>query len=82
MIPFAVSIRGVSQPGQGHWVLAVEGKRLLVVHEDRSLQWHQMDECTFVKLIPPDAPHPVLPVQPKQGLVVAKHGIAEMRNGS
>ncbi len=65
MIGFAVTVAGLSKEGQAHWVLDVQGKRLLIVHEDQSFHWHHMDECRFVKLVPPDAPVPVI-VAPEQ----------------
>lgn len=70
MLEFAVTVKGMDD-GKARWVLAVEGDRLLIVHEDKSLQWHKMEDCKFAKLVPPDMPRPVIPMQPKQdGLVV------------
>lgn len=68
MINFAVSINGVTAEGQGTWVLAVDpaGERFLIVHEDKTMHWHPMAECTFVKAATPDMPTLVYPVQPKQ----------------
>ena len=71
MIPFAVSIEGVTEEGQAVWVLAVDGERLLTSHSDGSLHWHPLTDCTFAKLVNPEAPQAVIPVQPKpqNGLV-------------
>jgi len=65
MLEFAVSVDGVTEEGKGHWVLAVDpaGERLLIAHQDGSFHWHVMSECKFVKLINPDAPRPVIPIQ-------------------
>ena len=65
MIPFAVTVEGVTKPGQAYWVLGIDpgGERLLVVHEDQSFHWHPIAACSFAKLVQPDAPQPVIPVQ-------------------
>lgn len=67
MIPFAVSVDGLAQ---AQWVLAVEGDRILVCHEDNSLHWHMMSECRLVRAQTPDQPVTVLPVQPQQKIVI------------
>ena len=66
MIPFAVFIEGVTEEGQGQWVLAVDpvGERLLIVHDDGGLRWHPLADCRLVKVISPEAPRLVVPVQP------------------
>jgi len=64
MIPFAVSIEGVTEEGTAFWVLAVEGERFLVSGHDRVLRWVPMAECRFARLVPPDAPMPVFTVPP------------------
>lgn len=66
MLPFAVVIEGLTEQGQALWVLAVDppGERLLIVRPDKSLHWYPMSECRFAKMLPPDAPRPVIPVQP------------------
>lgn len=68
MLPFSVYVEGVSQEGKGTWVLAVDpaGDRLLLSHEDKSLQWHPMAECSFHGIVPPGTPQPVMIVQPQQ----------------
>lgn len=72
MLEFSVSVPGVTEEGQGKWVLAVDpvGERLLLVNADKSLQWYPMGDCTFVGLMPPDAPRHVIPVQPEQPAVL------------
>ena len=66
MIEFAVQVSGLTKEGQASWVLDVDpaGERLLLAHEDKTLHWHPMAECLFAKLMPPDAPRAVIPVQP------------------
>ena len=63
MLEFAVTVEGITQ---AQWVLAVDptGERLLIVHDDKSMHWHAMKDCRFVKVVNPDAPRPVIPVQP------------------
>lgn len=67
MLEFAVTVEGVTKAGEAQWVLAVDpvGGRLLIVHDDKRMYWHPMAECLFVKVIPPDAPRMVIPVQPQ-----------------
>lgn len=74
MLPFSVSVEGLTQEGQGKWVLALDmdGDRLLLAHEDKSLHWHPIAECAFHGTIPPGTPQPMMLVQPPdQGRVVA-----------
>ena len=69
MADFAVKVAELDgDTDRCRWVLAVDpvGDRLLVVHEDRTLHWHPMDDCTFAKMVPPDGPVPVVAVQPQQ----------------
>ena len=68
MIEFAVSVKDVTKEGQATWVLAVDpvGERMLIVHDDKSLHWHPMADCTFVKASTPDMPRAVIAVQPQQ----------------
>lgn len=72
MLEFSVSVPGVTEEGQGKWALAVDpvGERLLLVNEDKSLQWYPMKDCTFMGLVPPDAPRHVIPVQPQEPAVL------------
>jgi hypothetical protein len=67
MIEFAVRVKGLhaEDDGQATWVLAVDPQGgVLIVHEDKTLHWHPLADCTFAKLIPPDRPRPVFAVQP------------------
>lgn len=65
MVEFAVKVEGIELP---QWVLAVDpiGERLLIVHENQSLQWHPMAACKFVKAQTPDNPRLVMAVQPQK----------------
>ena len=71
MPDFAVAIEGVTKEGQGRWVLAVDGDRLLVAYEDKSLHWHQLTECNFASMADPTGVQPVIVVQPKPGPALA-----------
>ena len=64
MIPFAVAIQGVTEEGQAQWALAVTKEELLTASADGELVWYPLSQCTFVKLVPPDMPQPVMIVQP------------------
>ena len=68
MLEFAVTVKGITQEKQAKWVLAVDpvGERLLIVHEDKSLHWHPMVDCMFVKAASADMPRAVVIVQPDQ----------------
>lgn len=68
MLAFAVQVKDVTKEGQATWVLDIDpvGERFLIVHEDKTMHWHPMADCTFVKLVSPDAPTPVVPVQTNQ----------------
>ena len=68
MLQFAVSIEGVTKDGEGQWVLAVDpvGERLLTAHADGLFHWHPMADCRLFRFINPEAPQPVLPMQPAQ----------------
>lgn len=86
MLEFAVSIEGVTEEGSALWVLAVDptGERLLVAYNDRSLHWHPLMECVFAKLVNPEAPKAVIPIQPQQRIAVPNRALRrEMeRNGA
>lgn len=69
MIPFAVTVKDVTEPGQALWVLAVSRESLLTAYGDGTFHWHKLADCRFAKLIPPDAPQPVFVVQQQPGLV-------------
>ncbi len=79
MLPFAVSIKDVSKPGQAQWVLAVDHGELLVAYDDQTLHWHKLEDCRFVRAASPDMPQPVVIVQPPQGLVMP--GIGQIGRG-
>jgi len=64
VIPFAVSVKELHGDGQASWVLAVSETAILIVHEDKSLHWHPIEDCTFARLMAPDQPQPVVAVQP------------------
>ena len=68
MMEFAVTVEGLDREDQARWVLEVDavGERFLIAHDDRTLHWHPMAECTFAKCANPDQPRLVLPVQPQQ----------------
>lgn len=74
MLPFAVKVKGLDDGmDRAHWVLAVDPKAgALVTHDDGSLKWHPLSECTFVKMVRPDQPMPVVPVQvkPQNGIAL------------
>lgn len=70
MLDFAVKVKGIHEESgnKAAWVLAIDpaGERLLIVHEDKSMHWHPLEDCAFVKLMPPDAPKPTYIVQPRK----------------
>lgn len=80
MLEFAVTQKGMDET-KAKWVLAVQGNKLLLIEQDRSLKWYPMDECKFAKLISPDAPRPVLPVAPQQQSLVVPGGLQGRGNG-
>jgi len=65
MIPFAVTIEGVTKEGNAVWVLAVTKDELLTAADTGELVWYPLSDCKFVKLVPPDMPKPVMIVQPQ-----------------
>ena len=80
MIPFAVSVAGYSKPDEAQWVLAVSRESLLVAHRDNTLHWHKLADCKFARLIPPDAPQPVMLVE-KQIVVPGRGPLRPGRDG-
>ena len=84
MIPFAVSVEGLTSEGRAIWVLAIDGDRLLLAHEDRTLHWHPLAECSFAKLIDPEAPKAVVPVQAQRPLAIPNRAMRREleRNGA
>lgn len=65
MIPFAVSIEGVTEEGQAQWALAADAESILTANADGSLEWYPLTKCKFVKLVSPELPKPVFVVQPQ-----------------
>lgn len=69
MLDFAVKVKGVHEESDNTaaWVLATDpvGERLLIAYEDKSMHWHPLGDCTFAKLVSPDAPKPTYIVQPR-----------------
>lgn len=78
MLQFSVSVEGLTEEGEGKWVLAVDpvGDQLLLAHNDSTLHWHPMAECTFHSTVPPNAPHPVFVVPPPQAAQSAQPTLA------
>ncbi len=84
MLPFSVSVEGVTQEGQGKWVLALDmvGDRVLLSHDDKSLHWHAMADCTFHGTIPPGTPQPMIIVQAQQPTLLRPSGPPSLENGA
>lgn len=68
MLEFAVQVKGLHdvEGGQATWVLAVDPTAgVLIAHDDdKTLHWHPLADCTFARLMKPDAPRPVFAVEP------------------
>lgn len=64
---FAVKVKG-DPPDHARWVLAVDPafSRLLMVNDDKTLEWVEMADCKFVKLAGPEQPRPVFAVPMQQ----------------
>lgn len=62
---FAVTVKGMDTD-TARWVLAVDGDRFLITHEDKSLHWVKMADCTFARAGSPDQPRPVFAVPVQQ----------------
>ena len=71
MLAFAVSIKGLHQPGEAAWVLAIDpiGDRILTAVKDGSLKWFSLEDCVFAKIVNPEGPMPVIPAQPANGIM-------------
>jgi len=70
VLEFAVRVHGLHNDDEDKaaWVLAVDPVAgLLIVHEDKTMHWHPLADCSFAKLVLPDAPRPVVPVQLQRG---------------
>ena len=72
---FAVHIEGVHETDVATWVLAVDGDRLLVAYEDKTLHWHDLSECTFAKGATPEVARPVVVVQPQRPELVTPNRV-------
>ena len=72
MIPFAVKVQGLDADNKARWVLGIDavGERLLVAHDDGSLHWHPLVECAVGKIISPEQPQMVIPVQLQENPLV------------
>lgn len=68
---FVVHVKG-DPPEQGYWVLAVDAARnqFLISREEGKFVWVTIGDCTFVRLVNPEMPKPVVAVQPKQAITV------------
>ncbi len=84
MLPFSVSVEGVTGEGEGKWVLAIDlvGDRLLLAHDDKSLHWHATADCAFHTFVPPNAPIPMMVVQPQQPTLLRPSGPPSLGNGA
>ena len=71
MLEFAVRLPGVHEDDQGCWVLAVEQGKLLLAYPDNSLHWHAVEDCKFLKLMPPDTPRQRVMLAPRPGPTIA-----------
>lgn len=81
MISFAVWHEGMDE-GQGSWVLAVDGNRLLLSGKDGSLYYRSIADCRLLKAQTPDNPIAVVPIQVQQqpGIVVPQNGFMKGLN--
>lgn len=67
MLEFAVQVKGIHKDGQSVWILAVDPTAgVLIAYDDKTLHWHPLEECTFVKAALPTSPRPVFAVQPAE----------------
>jgi len=82
MISFAVTHPSMPE-GQGQWVIAIDGDRLLVSNKDRDLIFLPVSECKLLKVHTPEQPIMVMPVQmePQNGLAVPEANRQMRRNG-
>lgn len=62
-IEFAVKVKGIHDPDADEcaWVLAVDGDRLLIVHRDKTLHWHPLEDCIFAMAKMPATKQPAGP---------------------
>ncbi len=66
---FAVWHEGMEE-GKGTWVLAIQGDVFLLSSEDEGFYWQPMSTCKLVRVVTPENPRLVIPVQPQQGIAV------------
>jgi hypothetical protein len=80
-VDFIVKVKGEEET---RWVLAVDGDRPLLTHEDRSLRWVSIADCEFAGAAPPDKPRPVVVVKPQQvpSLAIPQPLMRRRGNGS
>jgi hypothetical protein len=69
MIPFAVTIKDVTY-APAYWALAVTEDKLLTADEHGALVWYPLSDCKLASIVPPDAPKPVIVVQPPTNGVI------------
>ncbi len=87
MLEFTVQVKGLHdvEGGQATWVLAVDPTAgVLIAHEDKTLHWHLLADCTFAGMVKPDKPRPVYAVQltRKEPNIVKPDGILTFPNGA
>jgi hypothetical protein len=70
MIPFAVTIEGLDY-APAFWALAVTEDKLLSADENGALVWYPLADCKLASIVSPDAPKPVIVVQPPSNGVIA-----------
>lgn len=89
MIEFAVWHEGIPLTAdgnkQGRWVLALDRSALLLADDTGEFYWKDIADCTLVRVVTPDVPRPVLPVQmqtqaQQKGLVIAEPNRAMRRS--
>ena len=69
---FAVWHEGMGE-GAATWVLFVDahGDRFLLSNAEHKFYWMPSSECKLARVLTPDNPRLVMPVQPQQGITVA-----------
>ena len=82
MLSFAVKVKGLDDNiDRCRWVIAVDPVAGVLVAEEGVLGWYPLEDCTFIKMLEPGAPLPVVPVQPKQQPKIARPTALDLRNG-
>lgn len=66
-IDFAVKVNGIHEPDGDEcaWVLATNETSVLIVHKDKTIHWHPLEDCTFAM-----AKVPGPPKVPKQAAII------------